>query len=624
MIKRLISFLFGATRLKKNLGQRRSHRQFYGEQLECRLTMAADVAATISGAAVLGAINIQAVTRSETIGSAADVDMYRISANAGQRIGFDIDTPTNGPAGLGSYLRLFDAQGRELTFNNDRLAPGDPAPASNAGSDGFDSYIDYIFGSAGAYYIGVSNWQNRTYNAATGSSALGSDSRYLTGSYSLIVTWINQNSDNNDQIGEAVFLGAMTQNRTLPIGTIDSPTDVDMFSFSVVAGQRLAFDIDRPSGNFDSYLRLFDFNGNQLAVNDDGAAPGESSSNDSYLEYSFPTTQTFFVGISGYRNASYNSVTGAGDTNGSMGDYTLIVSAPRSIKSEVISGSNLGLGLRSSIRVTLARADGGNAPIDPTIPTWLIIHGRASRPTEGYFPALIQAVGSYADNDQVLTLDWSEGAFDNALNRAGQNIRLEGSRWITSVATWVANTLQRQGISPSRLDEIGHSWGAHVANEIARSLAVQTGSTVRSFVALDPAVLPPFQIDGNRYTRTTDFRDNSRFSWGFNSSIFGSNESATSAHESFNVVVGNSATLAAHSNVISLFTTMVNQNRSMSTPVSSYFTLNRLQSGFRERWLENPTSTGFEAAIVGTLRNGRWEPQNLGYYSQVDGSLIIV
>jgi hypothetical protein len=62
--------------------------------------------------------------------------------------------------------------------------------------------------------------------------------------------------DLDDQISEAISIGAMT--RTYPItNSIASGTDVDMFSFSVVAGQRISFDIDRFSGSLDSYIRLF-------------------------------------------------------------------------------------------------------------------------------------------------------------------------------------------------------------------------------------------------------------------------------------------------------------------------------------------------------------------------------
>ena len=131
-------------------------------------------------------------------------------------------------------------------------------------------------------------------------------------------------ADPNDQLSEAVNMGAITATPRTELGTIDNAKDVDMFRFTVTAGQRLSFDVD-VTGRFDSVIRLFNASGVQLASNDDGAAPGESSSLESYLTYTFTSGGTFYLGVSGYGNSSYNPTTGAGDTNGSTGDYSLTV-----------------------------------------------------------------------------------------------------------------------------------------------------------------------------------------------------------------------------------------------------------------------------------------------------------
>ncbi len=167
--------------------QRRFHRVLQMERVEARCLSAADVAPTLGGAASLGVIGVPQVTRSESIATPTDIDMYKFRVVAGQRVGFDIDTPTNSSADLGSYLRIFDSAGSELRSNNDRLAPGDPKPGPGSGPEGFDAYIEYTFSRAGVYYVGVSNWQNFNYNSKTGATTLGSDSRYLTGSYVLVV-----------------------------------------------------------------------------------------------------------------------------------------------------------------------------------------------------------------------------------------------------------------------------------------------------------------------------------------------------------------------------------------------------------------------------------------------------
>src|SRR5688500_18537713 len=83
--------------------------------------------------------------------------------------------------------------------------------------------------------------------------------------------------DPDDQISEAAALGAMALTRSAQ-NQLDVSTDVDLFSFSVAAGQKISFDIDATT---DSLLRLFDSAGNQLAQNDNAAAPGESSTTES-------------------------------------------------------------------------------------------------------------------------------------------------------------------------------------------------------------------------------------------------------------------------------------------------------------------------------------------------------
>src|SRR5947207_2494240 len=82
--------------------------------------------------------------------------------------------------------------------------------------------------------------------------------------------------DPDDQISEAVVLGTLSQTRS-STNQIDASTDVDLFSFTVAAGQKISFDIDATptSPALDSLLRLFDSTGNQLAADDNAPAPGE-------------------------------------------------------------------------------------------------------------------------------------------------------------------------------------------------------------------------------------------------------------------------------------------------------------------------------------------------------------
>src|SRR5439155_8041075 len=131
--------------------------------------------------------------------------------------------------------------------------------------------------------------------------------------------------DADDQLGEA---RALAVGATTAAESVSNATDVDMFKFTVAANQRIGFDLDRAAGSaLDSYLRIFDAAGRQLASNDDGAAPGEAPGTESYLEFTFPAAGTYFVGVSGYPNRTYSPTSGGGDVAGSAGGYTLTLTS---------------------------------------------------------------------------------------------------------------------------------------------------------------------------------------------------------------------------------------------------------------------------------------------------------
>jgi hypothetical protein len=75
-----------------------------------------------------------------------------------------------------------------------------------------------------------------------------------------------------------------------------------------------------PGGStLDSYLRVFNAAGRQLAVNDDSGG-----SLDSYLSFRPTVAGTFYVGISGYGNGNYTPTRAGSGRNGSTGDYRVL------------------------------------------------------------------------------------------------------------------------------------------------------------------------------------------------------------------------------------------------------------------------------------------------------------
>ena len=247
---------------------------------------------------------------SANVSPGTDVDMYRFTVTAGQRVGFDID-PVTGST-LNSYLRIFNAAGTQLASNDNGAAPGESA--------GTFSYLEHTFTTAGTYYAGVSGAPNSAYSATAGTGDISGSSGGFT--IRLVNIPVVVDTDGNDQISEAavVNVGGSTSAQITP------GVDVDMFRFTVVAGQRIGFDVDRPGGStLDSYLRLFNASGAQLAANNDSAAPGETFNQGSYIDYRFASAGTYYVAVSGNANTNYNAVTGSGDVSGSSGYFTLIL-----------------------------------------------------------------------------------------------------------------------------------------------------------------------------------------------------------------------------------------------------------------------------------------------------------
>jgi hypothetical protein len=245
------------------------------------------------------------------ISSALDVDLYKFKADAGDRVTFDLDRPALST--LDSVLRLFNAAGQEIAISDDDASPTEP--------DSLESYIDFTFVVDGTYYIGVSGAFNDGYNAVTGAGDVaGSQGKYK------LIAQDYQDPDSNDALNEPEETLGRTDS---DVGTISAPTDVDIYRINVSAGDTIAFDVDldltNPLTPVDSFLRLFNDNGVQLAINDDGDDPTEVAEmvGHSYFEYTFLEGGTYFIGISGVGNETYDPMTGDGDTAGAVGNYTL-------------------------------------------------------------------------------------------------------------------------------------------------------------------------------------------------------------------------------------------------------------------------------------------------------------
>jgi pimeloyl-ACP methyl ester carboxylesterase len=114
---------------------------------------------------------------------------------------------------------------------------------------------------------------------------------------------------------------------------------------------------------------------------------------------------------------------------------------------------------------------------------WLVIHGWNDKPSR--FGELVKAVGEAKPSDIVLTLDWSQAAFNSDGSRVSDITNQRNgiaASWIASVAQWAAQKLKNWGLTDgNKLNLIGHSLGSILSAEIASYFG-----NVNSIIALEP------------------------------------------------------------------------------------------------------------------------------------------
>lgn len=342
-----------------------------------------------------------------------DVDLYR----------FDVTAPgvvtiaASGTDGLNPFLRIFNSAGVQIAFDDD----------SGAGNSAALS----LTLDAGTYYAGVSASGNSTYNPTIAGS--GPDAG--TGAFN--INFSLASSDPNGILSGAIPIsigsglapqvlgGSIGSDFGTPVGV----SDVDIFRIVVPDDGTLFVDIDTPSasGFVDSYLRIFDENGQELVASDDdratdlgnqfiefngaggthtdgtGAFVGHQT--DSFIGGGVFRGDVYYVAVSSFDNQNYNPNTLAGRINtGTGGTYDLIVTfANRDVNGSIPqAATTIPLPVEGVIGVIGEDpAPGTGAPVD--VGDRDVDFIRVNSPTAGVLEVDIDSYSVAGLNDKVDT-----------------------------------------------------------------------------------------------------------------------------------------------------------------------------------------------------------------------------
>jgi Ca2+-binding RTX toxin-like protein/subtilisin-like proprotein convertase family protein len=217
------------------------------------------------------------------IDSLGDTDLYAIDLTAGQLYDFSIKGFADGLGTLAqANLKLLDASGQLVS-----------AGKFDNGAGRTDLAISVF--ETGRYYLSV------TPAALTGN----------TGTYTLDTRLRDASALPADDISADSRSGVSAAPGRTATGAINYAGDSDWIRVSLEAGKVYVLDVladgDGPGGTLkDAVLRLLDSNGNELSVDDNSGA-----GNDARLQFSPPSTGTYYLDIGG--------------GNGATGTYTVRV-----------------------------------------------------------------------------------------------------------------------------------------------------------------------------------------------------------------------------------------------------------------------------------------------------------
>jgi pimeloyl-ACP methyl ester carboxylesterase len=346
------------------------------------------------------------------------------------------------------------------------------------------------------------------------------------------------------------------------------------------------------------------------------------SDRDDYIRFTVANRGNININLTGLRNNADIELTTASGSSLSTSDnparrserisrfinagtyYLHISGAATGYRLQIQADNNWGTITRGgeSRSVGVVFANDATNPISGKRDTWVLIHGWSAPGRAVALSTLAAAVDGYSKNDQVMLLDWSDAATTPNVFEAGL--------WAPAAAQFAAQKLASWGIASSRINIVGHSLGALVADELAANVK---GDINRLF-ALDPAtdVAP------------VNFSEFSRYSLSMVASNFATASAAATADEAFLVNIGRKDSIVTHSNVLNFFATIINgSRRKRPDAISKFFSLKTLVPASVGRFKKDGFEGRYEGVIDGQPRRSAWMVTAFAYKNKAGKTINV-
>lgn len=270
--------------------------------------------------------------REGLLSPAGDRDWYRLQLDEGQGVRISLTSAESGDALADPYLVIHGPDGAEIISDDD-------------GGDGLNAWLEFVAATPGAHFVEVRGF---TEDAA--------------GRYYINLTA----GEIGDSAEGAEYMMANSEGRA---STIGDAQDVDWYAIELVEGRPYRFYVDgtEPGALADPVLTLYNMEGQQLAVDDDGGAGLNS-----YLSFVSPTGGTHYAAVSAYGGGTGRYYIRAVDTdvpgNINMTDEFLDAAGDERLGAIEISGDldSYRVELEAGVRYTIDLRGQGDRPLaDP-------------------------------------------------------------------------------------------------------------------------------------------------------------------------------------------------------------------------------------------------------------------